>query len=395
MKKLGKYDLQEQLGKGGFGTVYRAVDSLQREVAIKVLKPGWEDDPDVVSRFRQEALSAGKLFHPHIATILDLDQDEGRFYIVMRYIAGKSLAQMIRDRGALPWEEVLQVFQDVADALDYAHKQGMVHRDVKPANIIISPKEGAVITDFGLVKAATSSGMSTTGVMLGTPNYIAPEVWQGETATPATDVYSLACVVFEMLTGKVLFGGSTTPQIMKKHFDPIVLPETWPAGTPEGIREVLQQALEKEPGQRFGSMKQLAAAVSTISAQKTVNKPVVEVSKPPTIPALAVDLPVSTKQPPLPRPPQMQAVLPVVNAPGSRKKWSGLAITSFILGIFCLFPLPFFIYVFPIPAIILSAVSLGQFKKIKMFRGKGFAVMGLILGIACFLYVVLNYFFYF
>lgn len=256
MTQFGKYELHEQLGKGGFGTVYRATDHIGRTVAIKVLKPGYMDDPDVLLRFKQEALAAGSLFHPHIATILDLEEADGRVFVVMRFIEGKSLDVILRERKKLPMEEAVTIISQVGEALQFAHEKGFIHRDVKPANIIISPSEGAVLTDFGLVKAATSSGVSTTNVMMGTPAYIAPEIWSGKKATPATDIYSLACVFYEMLTGKVLFDGDSTPEIMKKHFDDLEINSDFLVEIPQWLREILSRALSKNENLRFLSIKE-------------------------------------------------------------------------------------------------------------------------------------------
>lgn len=252
--KLGKYTLTEQLGSGSFGTVYKASDSIGRFVAVKVLKPGWTDDPATIERFRREAQVAGELFHNRIATIIDFDEFEGRLFLVMRYIDAISLDKLIRQKGRLGWAESIQILSQVADGLDYAHQRGFVHRDIKPANILVSDKDGAVLTDFGLVRAAEMSGMSTSGVMLGTPPYIAPEIWEGKPAGPGADIYSLACVVCEMLTGEALFNGTNTPAIMTRHMQAAApLPENWPEGIPQGINSVLARAFEHEPANRYPS----------------------------------------------------------------------------------------------------------------------------------------------
>ncbi len=258
--QLGKYFLLEELGRGGFGTVYKANDSIGRTVAIKVLKPGWSDDPSTIERFRREAKTAGELFHSHIATIIDFDEFEGRLFLVMRYVDGISLDQFIEEKGHLDWDEAVHILGEVAGGLDYAHKRGFIHRDIKPANILVSENEGAVLTDFGLVKAAETSGLSTSGVMLGTPNYIAPEIWEGGKVTSATDEYSMACVFYEMITGEVLFTGESAPQIMTKHvLNRPQFPENWPEGVPLGVEEVLIKALDRDYEQRFN---QITAFVS-------------------------------------------------------------------------------------------------------------------------------------
>jgi len=289
--KLGKYELHEQLGKGGFGTVFRATDNIGRTVAIKILKPGFADDPDVIERFRREALAAGSLFHSHIATILDFDEADGRVFIVMRYIDGKSLDQILKERGRIPWGEAVGIIRQIANALDFAHSKGFIHRDIKPGNIIISPSDGAVLTDFGLVKAATASGLSTTGVMLGTPAYIAPEIWEGKGATAATDIYSLACVFYEMLTAQVLFNGESTPMIMKKHFDEITLPANWPEGVPDHFDTVITNALERKSQERFQNMKSFVDALTQLEASDSnQDEPAVTTAALPTIEKQEVEI---------------------------------------------------------------------------------------------------------
>lgn len=273
MTTLGKYILQEQLGSGGFGTVYRAIDNIGRIVAIKVLKPGFSENPDVVNRFQREARAAGSLFHPHIATILDFEEVDGRVFLVMRFIDGKPLDTMIKEQGKIPWEDAKKIFAQIADALEFAHDKGFIHRDIKPGNIIVSPSEGAVLTDFGLVKAVTASGLSTTGVMLGTPAYIAPEIWEGKEATTATDVYSLACVFFEMLTGKAIFGGESTPEVMKKHFDPIQFPVKWAEDLPLGIEKIMKKAFAKDPAQRFSSAREMYDEINKLCKKKIITDP--------------------------------------------------------------------------------------------------------------------------
>lgn len=275
--KLGKYTLTEQIGSGGFGTVYKATDSSGRIVAVKVLKPGWNDDPSAVDRFRREAHAAGQLFHSQIATITDFDEADGRLFLVMRYIEGISLDQLIKQKGRIEWQRTIQILEQVAAALDYAHQRGLIHRDIKPANILISEKDGAVLTDFGLVKAVDASGMSTTGVMLGTPAYIAPEIWEGKTpATPQTDIYSLACVAYEMLTGQVLFAGSSPPEIMNKHLQPTPpLPAKLPQGLPATMRNVLTQALQPNLEKRYPNVQTFLADLKkydTSLKQETIAK---------------------------------------------------------------------------------------------------------------------------
>jgi len=253
-KQLGRYQIKSHLGTGAFAEVYKAVDGvLNRVVALKVLKPMLVADSEAFNRFQCEAQVAANLFHPQIATVLDMGEVEGSYYIAMRYVDGRSLDKVLSVRGALPWDEALRITEQVGSALQFAHDKGLVHRDVKPQNIIVSASEGAVLTDFGLVKAMLSSGMSSTTSMIGTPAYIPPEIWEGKEATPASDQYALACVLAEMLTGKVLFNGKTPPAVMAKHFQPPELPAAWPKDAPSGLPAVLSKALAKTPQERYTS----------------------------------------------------------------------------------------------------------------------------------------------
>ncbi len=264
MDKLGKYEIIAHIGSGATSDVYRARDiTLEREVALKVLKPSLVADGESYQRFMQEARSAARLFHPHIATVLEMGEAEGRYFIAMRYIEGKSLDRILAEDGPLSWEEALHMLEQVGSALDYAHKEGLLHRDVKPSNIICSQEGEYILTDFGLVRAMMSTGLTShTGAILGTPAYIAPEVWEGEEAVPATDQYALACVLVELLTGEALFGGKTPMAVMKKHSEAPQLQEVWPSGTPEEAREAIERSLSKDPLDRFRRVSELRAALS-------------------------------------------------------------------------------------------------------------------------------------
>jgi len=251
-KQLGKYQIQEHLGSGGFGDVFKALDAeLHRTVALKILKTNLVANHESVNRFIQEARTLARLDHPKIAWVWDLGEAEGQYFIAMRYIEGVSLEALLKERKQLPWEEVVHIIKDVSEALAFAHQQGFVHRDVKPANILISKKDGAVLSDFGLVKVMDSSGMTTgSAKAMGTLAYMAPEVLNGKPATPAADVFSLACVLVEMLTGNGPFHAPTPQAIVTKHFMPLQLPETWPEGTPANINEIIHQVFEQEPENR-------------------------------------------------------------------------------------------------------------------------------------------------
>jgi hypothetical protein len=266
-RRLGKYAIIAEIGKGGFATVYRAHDpDLDRVIALKVLDPLLTRDPVWVARFRREARAVAKLDHPHVLTIHEVGQAEGMLYIAMRLVEGGNLAQRIADQGALPWDDVVRLVGEIASALDCAHEQGIVHRDLKAANVLLDEERGALLTDFGFARmvAESSFSVSISGGVVGTPQYIAPEVWHGKPASSQTDVYALGCILYEMVVGAHLFQGDTTPAVMMAHFQPLELPEEWPQKVPPGLGDVLQTALTKEPEARYARAGELAEAVGAL-----------------------------------------------------------------------------------------------------------------------------------
>jgi serine/threonine protein kinase len=255
--QLGRYELIRLLGSGASSEVYLARDmAANQPVALKVLRPALIQDGSSFARFTQEARAAGGLRHPHIATVLEMGEAEGRYFIAMRYVDGPSLDHRLREGGALSLEDSLRLARQIGGALDYAHKAGFIHRDVKPANILCTADGNFVLTDFGLTKALMSTGLSShSGAILGTPAYIAPEVWLNQPVTPATDQYALACVICEALSGQVLFQGDTPPAIMTSHMmNGPRFPTRWPAGVPKGIEAVLARGLARDPAKRHPSL---------------------------------------------------------------------------------------------------------------------------------------------
>ena len=296
-QQLGKYKIITPLGEGATAFVYHARDTqLKRDVALKVLKPALVADGIVFERFMYEAQAAANLFHPHIATVFDMGESDGRYYIAMQYISGKSLDKILEDRH-LSWEEAQKLASQIGDALDFAHSKDFIHRDIKPSNIILDLDGNFWLTDFGLTKAMMSTGLTShTGAVLGTPAYIAPEIWQGQAAQSATDQYALACVVFEALTGKILFSGDTPPATMKRHFDPLDLPPSWPEDVPDGINAVLDKALTKEPEERYASARELVAALNELGQEPEIVEPEV-ISEPEVTAARPALKPEPVKEP--------------------------------------------------------------------------------------------------
>ncbi|MBN1138618.1 MAG: protein kinase [Anaerolineae bacterium] len=270
MQTLGKYEILEELGWGGFATVYRARDTvLGRNVALKILHPALLADPAFVARFENDARAAAQLDHPHIVTVYDLGQLEGRLYIAMKLLPGGTLADHIQREGPLPLAEAVRIVSEVAGALDHAHERGFVHRDVKPTNVLFDARGEAVVTDFGLVKAAEDSivARSSAGGVVGTPAYIAPEVWEGKEAGAPADVYALGCLLFEMLTGEPMFQGDTSPAVMMAHFKPHEYPETWPEGVPPAVEGILERALAQDPADRYPRPGAFAGELQTLAGQ--------------------------------------------------------------------------------------------------------------------------------
>ena len=216
--KIGKYELLEKIGEGGFGIVYRGRDPLlNRQVAVKILKGDAASAPDFVERFRREARLAAALRHPNIVNVIEVGENDGRYFLVMDLLPGGTLSHLLTKGNPLPLRRVIGLLEPIADALDYAHKKGMIHRDVKPSNIILNEDGQPVLTDFGLGKSLDEGGGTTTGLALGTAEYMAPEQILGRTAGPATDLYALGVIAYQMLTGQLPFSGSTPFTIQKGH----------------------------------------------------------------------------------------------------------------------------------------------------------------------------------
>jgi serine/threonine-protein kinase len=268
--RLGKYRILEELGSGGFATVYRALDTtLDREVALKVLHPQLLTDPTFIGRFKREARAMAKLDHQHIAPVYEVGEADGRVYIALHLARGPNLAEMIARRGRFSWRETLDLLQPVCGALDYAHSRGVVHRDLKPANILVDRARGPVLTDFGFARLVgeSSASLSASGGILGTPAYIAPEIWELDAAEPAADVYALGCIAYEMLTGEVLFAGKTPMQAMRAHDRGPQFPEAWSEGVPERIEFVLNKALARDPAARYPGAGAFHRALGDLGAQ--------------------------------------------------------------------------------------------------------------------------------
>ena len=269
-KQFGKYEILEELGRGGFGTVYKANDlTLERVVALKVLHPQLTVDPRFIENFRKEARLMAKISHSNVVRVYEIDEFEGRVFIVMEYLPGGSLEERIAAEGPIPFEEALEITKQISKALEAGYKKNLIHRDVKPANILFDEDGNALLGDFGVaytVQVSSMGTMSQGGVGVGTPSYRPPELWNG-TPPPsqATDQYSLACVFYEMLTGDKLYGGETTEQIIVKML--IQEPDLEKMESEE-IKSILKTAISKNPAERYASLEEFQKALAESDSPK-------------------------------------------------------------------------------------------------------------------------------
>ncbi|MDY7078321.1 MAG: serine/threonine-protein kinase [Chloroflexota bacterium] len=260
-KKLGEYKIIEQIGRGATANIYKAFQpKLNRYVAIKVLAPFFADERAFRERFVREAQAIAQLDHPNILPVYDFDQQGDLVYIVMQYVDTGSLADLMGK--PMPLDYVFKILEQIGSALSYAHSQGIVHRDVKPDNILVGPGRWVLLTDFGLVKIlADSSPITESGVGLGTPNYMAPEQVRGESVDPRADVYALGAMLYQMVTGCVPFEGESGMAVALKHLnEPLRPPRTLDPGLPPGVDHVIVKAMAKDRDLRYRSVDDLVAA---------------------------------------------------------------------------------------------------------------------------------------
>ncbi len=298
MIKLGKYEIIEELGKGGFGIVYKARDpALDLFRAIKVMHSALLTDPTFVARFKQEAKIAAKLEHPNLVPVYDFGEAEGRFFLVMKFMPGGSLESRLKDTGKIKYDQAVTIMSDVTAGLSFAHKKGIIHRDLKPGNILFDAQDCARIGDLGFAKsmiASEKSNLSMSGGLIGTPAYMAPEIWRGQHACLASDLYSLGCIIYEMFTGEVLFTGESPADVMTKHIlNGPDIPDSWP----DQVRAFLLKALSKNPDDRFKTPVAFFEAFSTLKEQSHSNDSKVR-KGPKPVPSIRTRLPVKPLQAP-------------------------------------------------------------------------------------------------
>ena len=257
----GRYETGERLGTGGMSSVYKATDRiLERTVAVKILAEHLHDDERFVERFKREALAVAKLIHPNIVQVYDTGVDQGRHYIVMEYVEGRSGAQILQRQGAVEPEVAAEVGVQACAGLDYAHRRGIIHRDVKPGNLMIvgGPVGGGEmivkLTDFGIARAIEQTRITQVGSVVGTAAYLAPEQVRGEEATPATDVYALGVVLYQFLTGRLPYEGSSLAELaVRQQNEKPLPPSTYDGDIPEPLGAAVLRALEGDPNRRYAS----------------------------------------------------------------------------------------------------------------------------------------------
>ncbi len=265
----GRYETGERLGSGGMSNVYKATDRiLERTVAVKILAEHLSDDDRFVARFRREALAVARLIHPNIVQVYDSGVDDGRHYIVMEYVAGRSGAQLLQRHGPVDPETAAEIGIQACAGLDYAHRRGIIHRDVKPGNLMItggpvgSGDTVVKLTDFGIARAIEQTRITQVGSVVGTAAYLSPEQVRGEEATPGTDVYALGVVLYQFLTGRLPYEGSSLAELaVRQQNEKPLPPSTYNPDVPEPLGAAVLRALEGDTSRRYASADEFATGL--------------------------------------------------------------------------------------------------------------------------------------
>lgn len=265
----GRYEIGDRLGSGGMSSVHQATDlTLERTVAVKILAEHLSDDERFVARFRREALAVAKLIHPNIVQVYDTGIDDGRHYIVMEYVQGRSGAQILQRQGPLDAETTAEIGIQACAGLDYAHRRGIIHRDVKPGNLMVvgGPVGGGEMTmklaDFGIARAIEQTRITQVGSVVGTAAYLSPEQVRGEEATPATDVYALGVVLYQFLTGRLPYEGSTLAELaVRQQNERPLPPSTYNDDVPGALGAAVLRALEGDPARRYASASEMSGGL--------------------------------------------------------------------------------------------------------------------------------------
>jgi serine/threonine-protein kinase len=317
----GRYRIEQELGRGGMAKVFRGEDTvLGRAVAIKVLAPQFADDPNFVTRFRREAQAAARISNQNLVSVFDTGSDGGVHYIVMEYVEGKTLAEFLTGGGRIMPDRAIDITMDVCRALEAAHAQGVIHRDIKPGNIMINPRGEVKVTDFGIARMVTTSEtIAETAAVLGTASYLSPEQAQGQPVDGRSDLYSLGCVLYEMVTGRPPFLGESPVAVASKHvLEQPAAPSKLNRDVTPDLDAVILRAMAKNPANRYQSAEEFRADLERV-------KRGLPVEATPLLPAVA-----ATQA--LAREPAPTAMLPPPEPERSRW-WIPVLVTLLILGI--------------------------------------------------------------
>lgn len=270
-----RYEIIKMLGEGGMANVYLAQDTiLDRKVAVKVLRGDLANDEKFVRRFQRESLAASSLSHPNIVEMYDVGEDEGNFFIVMEYVDGKTLKQLIRKRGSLTIQEVIDIMLQLTDGLAHAHDSYIIHRDIKPQNILIVDSGLVKITDFGIAMALNSSQLTQTNSVMGSVHYLPPEQASGKGSTIKSDIYSLGVLMYELLTGKLPFRGDNAVEIALKHMkEPIPSIKKELDDVPNSIENIIMRATSKNPKNRYNDAREMYQDLKTALDKERKNEP--------------------------------------------------------------------------------------------------------------------------
>ncbi len=316
-----RYRLTRRLGEGSFAETFLATDTLlQRQVAVKVLREQYARDPRFAAHFANEAQAAAAVSHPNVVEVYDSGQAGETLFIVMEWVDGSNLKQMIREQAPLPIPEATRLLRELLEGLAVIHQAGIVHRDVKPQNVLMTRQRSAKLTDFGIARGAVASGLTETGVVVGTAAYMAPEQASGKPVGPGVDLYAAGVILFELVTGRLPFPGENAVQVMYRQVhEPAPRPRELNRAIPAELEGVILRALAKEPGQRFPTAEAMAEAlVGTDSAEAT------RVVRPVQIGGVRRDPPRRSAQEPMPARPTMTATIPKPVPPEDQPRFERL-----------------------------------------------------------------------